>query len=116
MNLAQLIATHRGDRSNLELAAACGNRPSPQRWGDYANGKEMRNFPDPPTVKAIAQVLGINERIVVLACAETLGLDTSEFSQPTKADYTEVARRRSPTTQAPVDPGDSQDDGNEEPA
>lgn len=114
MNLAQLIATYRGDRSNLELAALCGNRPSPQRWGDLANGKPLKNFPDPPTVKAIAQVLGVNERMVILACAESLGLDTSEFAKPTQADYTEVARKREDT--AATDDDHSQDDGNEEPA
>lgn len=85
VNLSQLIATYRGDRSNLQLAADSGNRPSPQRWGDLANGKPLKNFPDPPTIRAISSVLGVNERMVVLACAESLGLDMSEFAKPIAA-------------------------------
>lgn len=74
MNLAELIDTHRGGRSYPELSRACGGSPSDKRLQQLVRG-EIKNFPDPPTVRALAKGLRVSQEAVLLAAAESLGLD-----------------------------------------
>lgn len=74
MNLSELIDTHRGNRSYPELERACGGSPSSKRLQQLVRGG-IKNFPDPSTVRALAQGLRVSQAAVVLAAAESLGLD-----------------------------------------
>lgn len=74
MNLATLIVTAKGDRSYDRLAADCGGSPGAARLQQLAT-RPVRNFPDPPTIHALAMGLGVAERTVVLAAAESLGIE-----------------------------------------
>lgn len=76
MNLSELIGTHRGGRTYAELARDCGGSPSAERIRQLLNGP-LKNFPDPPTVAALARGLRVSHSAVVLASAESLGLDVS---------------------------------------
>lgn len=73
MTLQELIAACKGDRSYDQLEAAGGGSPSSKRWQQIAT-KVDRNFPDPPTIRAIARALAVTETTVVLAAARSLGL------------------------------------------
>lgn len=75
MNLAELIQSHKGDRTFAELQRDCGDYPSDKRLQQLAT-QPQKNFPDPPTIQALAQGLRVPEVVVVLAAAETLGIDT----------------------------------------
>lgn len=78
MNLAELIRTTKGDRSYDDLARAAGGTPGRQRWAQLATkGRPLKNFPDPTTIETLATVLGVSQRKVILAAAESLGLDVS---------------------------------------
>lgn len=74
MNLSDLIATHRGDRSYAALARDCGGAPASERLRQLVTAP-IRNFPDPPTIKGLATGLRLPESEVVLAAAESLGLE-----------------------------------------
>lgn len=74
VNLSELIDTHRGGRSYAELARDCGGRPTDKRLQQLVR-QDIKNFPDPPTVQALARGLRVSESAVVLAAAESLGLD-----------------------------------------
>lgn len=74
MNLSELIDTHRGGRSYAELERDCGGSPSKGRLQQMVK-QPIKNFPDPPTVRALAQGLKVAQSAVVLAAAESLGLD-----------------------------------------
>lgn len=74
MNLSELITTHKGDRSYEKLEADCGGTPSAQRLQQLAT-KPQKNFPDPPTIEALSIGLRVPAIAVVMAAAESLGLD-----------------------------------------
>lgn len=74
MNLSELIDTHRGGRSYVELARDCGGAPTDKRLQQLVR-KPIRNFPDPPTVMGLARGLRVSQSAVVLAAAESLGLN-----------------------------------------
>lgn len=74
MNLSELIDTHRGGRSYAELERDCGGSPSKGRLQQMVR-QPIKNFPDPPTVRALARGLKVSQAAVVLAAAESLGLD-----------------------------------------
>jgi len=76
VNLSQLIGVHRAGRSYNELERDCGGKPSAARLQQLGT-QPMKNFPDPPTVRALAQGLRVSEVAVVLAAAESLDLDVS---------------------------------------
>lgn len=76
MDLAQLITATKGDRSYESLARAGGGVPGAKRWHQLAT-LPIRNFPDPPTVRALSRALGVTETTVVLAAARSLGLEVS---------------------------------------
>lgn len=77
MDLAELVRATKGDRSYADLAHATGGVPGAKRWQQIAT-KPLKNFPDPPTIRAIAKALRVSETKVVMAAAASLGLSTSE--------------------------------------
>lgn len=74
MNLSELIRTHKGRRSYADIEKDCGGYPSAKRIQQLAT-QPLKNFPDPPTIQALARGLRVPEVTLVLAVAETLGLD-----------------------------------------
>lgn len=74
MDLAQLIAATKGDRTYAELADRAGGDPGRQRWHQLAT-KPIKNFPDPPTILGLSRALSISPHAVIRACAESLGFD-----------------------------------------
>lgn len=74
MNLAQLIATTRGNRTQEQLAADAGM--SIQNMQMYVSGAARKNFPDGGTIRNLARMCGVNPWTVVKAAAETIGIDT----------------------------------------
>ncbi|HJP80577.1 MAG TPA: hypothetical protein VJ914_40270 [Pseudonocardiaceae bacterium] len=73
-NLQELISLRKGDRSYEQLSRACGGNPGAPRLHQLATN-EIKGFPDPPTIRGLAKGLGVTEMTVVLATAESLGLD-----------------------------------------
>lgn len=77
MNLSELIETHKGRRSYPELARECGGVPSSKRLQQLVR-EPIKNFPDPPTVAALARGLRVPQREVILSAAESLGLEVHD--------------------------------------
>lgn len=75
VDLAGLIRRLKGDRSYERLAELSGGAISRQRWQQLGAAKSSQGMPDPATLHAVASVLGVPERVVVLAAARTAGLD-----------------------------------------
>lgn len=73
-NLQELISLRKGDRSYEQLSKACGGNPGGPRIHQLATTR-IKGFPDPPTIRGLAKGLGVTEMTVVLACAESVGLD-----------------------------------------
>ena len=73
MNLSELIRTWKGARTYKDLSAVTGGSPTWKSYEKWVNDP-IRNFPDPPTMQAIARALGVEEETVMDACAESLGL------------------------------------------
>lgn len=73
-DLQALIGLRKGDRSYEQLSKACGGSPSAKRLHMLATAP-MKNFPDPDTIRALSKGLGVTETTVVMASAESLGLD-----------------------------------------
>lgn len=74
MNLTELIAIHKSGRSYEQLAKDCGGVLTSQRLQQIAT-TPLKSFPAPATVRGLAIGLRISESVVVLAIAESLGLD-----------------------------------------
>lgn len=74
VNLSELIDTHRGGRSYTELSRDCGGSPTDKRLQQMVR-TQIKNFPDPVTVVALAKGLRVSQSAIVLASAESLGLD-----------------------------------------
>lgn len=85
MELSRLILTQKGSRTYAQLEKDCGGSPRSARIQQLATGR-IKNFIDPPTVRALARGLGVTQIAVVLATAETLGLDVSRAT-PRVLDY-----------------------------
>lgn len=79
MNLQELIAAHKGDRSYRELAKACGNNPTAGRLQQMSAG-DLKEWPKPETIQSLSRGLRVSEVAVVLAVAESLGLDVTRAS------------------------------------
>ncbi|WP_193613119.1 hypothetical protein [Nocardioides lijunqiniae] len=77
MDLSELIDTHKGRRTYPELSRDCGGTPSGKRLQQLVKDP-IKNFPDPPTMKALARGLRVPERAVVLAAAQSLGLEVRD--------------------------------------
>jgi hypothetical protein len=76
VNLNELILTHKGTRSYDDLERACGKALTSQRLQQIAT-TTPKEFPKAGNIRAIAQALGVKEAVVVLAAAESLGLDVA---------------------------------------
>ena len=79
MDLAGLIRTAKGDRSYTDLERHSGGVLGAKRWQQLAT-RSMLSFPDPKSINGIAKALNVSARQVVLACAESLGIDVSDRS------------------------------------
>jgi hypothetical protein len=118
VNLGELIDTHRAGRSYNELARDAGEgAPSGKRLQQLATGA-IRNFPDPPTIRALARGLRVSHQVVVLAAAESLDLDVRQ-GLPRVVDLLPVGAARLSEEQASavahlirvfVEPTETQDD------
>lgn len=73
-DLQALVGLQKGDRSYEQLSKACGGLPTAKRLHQLATAP-IKNFPDPDTIRALSKGLGVTESTVVLASAESLGLD-----------------------------------------
>ena len=73
MNIAQLIRTHRGERSYDQLERDCGGALSSQRWQQLGVDKPMYEFLKAATIRTIALGLQVSEAEVIIANAESLG-------------------------------------------
>lgn len=85
MNLSQLILTQKQGRTYAQLERDCGGYPSSKRLQQLATQKQ-KNFQDPDTIKALAKGLRVTEVAVVLASAESLGLNVRRAT-PKVLDY-----------------------------
>ncbi|WP_032402444.1 hypothetical protein [Rhodococcoides fascians] len=79
--LGELIADRKGTRSYERLSTACGGTPTAKRLHQLAT-KPQRNFPDPPTIKGLAQGLGVSVTDVVMAAARMVGLSVGVGNDP----------------------------------
>lgn len=77
MNLGELIRRNKDDRSYDQLAHDCGGAPTSQRIQQLATAKRIANFPDPSSLRGLARGLHVTEPAVVLAAAESVGLDAA---------------------------------------
>lgn len=76
MNLNELFLAHKGTRSYDDLERACGKALTSQRLQQIAT-TTPKEFPKPSNIRAIARALGVREAVVLMAAAESLGLDVS---------------------------------------
>lgn len=77
MNLKELIATTKGDRSFEDLSRASGGTPQAARWWSMAT-EPLKVAPTPATIQAVARALGVTERQVWLAVGDSLGLEVGD--------------------------------------
>lgn len=91
MNLADLIRRTKGDRTYEQLSAATRGALTAQRLQQIAAGARGSNFPKPATITALARALYVTERTVVLAAAETAGLNVSSASDDVAAILPDAA-------------------------
>ncbi|TRW45599.1 hypothetical protein [Georgenia yuyongxinii] len=97
MNLAELMARTKGDRTYEQLSRDCGGTPSAQRLQQIATTTPQK-FPDVETLNALARGLHVQVKTVVLAAAVSLGLDVGvnggpgwlELLPPAAANLTDV--------------------------
>lgn len=76
-DLADLIGQTKGDRSYAKLAQESGDVVIRQRWYQLATSP-LKEFPEPPTIEAIARGLGVSVTDVVIACARSVGLQVRD--------------------------------------
>lgn len=77
LDISELITSARGHRSYRDLERESAKTPNPisyARWQQLATLRP-KNFPDPSTIRGVAATLGVPEQVVVLAAAESFGLD-----------------------------------------
>lgn len=85
MDLARLISAHKGTRSYEQLAKDCGGGLTSQRLQQIGTAT-LKEFPQPRTMAALARGLRVPVGEVVLATAESLGLDVHR-SMPLIVSY-----------------------------
>lgn len=73
MNLPELIAAHRGGRTNPQIAKAGGDVFTDKRLQQLSKG-QFKEFQEPQTIIALARGLRVSEAAVLLAVGESLGL------------------------------------------
>jgi hypothetical protein len=64
--------------SYSDLERASGRALTRGRWQQLGSGAELRKFPDPGSLTVISEVLEVDITTVVLAAAQTLGLDVRQ--------------------------------------
>ncbi|TGY79443.1 hypothetical protein, partial [Cellulomonas shaoxiangyii] len=80
-DLAALIADAKGDRSYDQLSRAAGGKPTAERLQQLATG-EMKTFPGPATIEALARGLGVTVTEVVTAACRSLGIEVHYGDTP----------------------------------
>ncbi|WP_280505805.1 hypothetical protein [Nocardia farcinica] len=80
MKLAELIATHRRDRTYTQLERDGNCHLGAARWAQLATGN-LRAFPSPDSLRCIAKALDVPEETVLLAVAASLGINTPRRSR-----------------------------------
>ncbi|WP_161995419.1 hypothetical protein [Rhodococcus sp. YH1] len=79
--LAGLIADRKGTRSYEKVSQDCGGIPTSKRLHQLATQKP-KNFPDPDTIRGLAQGLGVTITDIVMASARSLGLPVYTGNDP----------------------------------
>lgn len=82
MNLSELILAAKGDEARAgmtwnELSRRCGGKPAPKAIQKLAL-EPRKNFPDPDTIEGLARGLGVTQMTVIMAAAESLGLQAKK--------------------------------------
>lgn len=77
MDLAGLIATHKRGRSYRQLAKDGGGMLTAGRIQQIATAP-LKSWPGAGSVTSLARMLSVSERAVVLASAESLGIDVAQ--------------------------------------
>lgn len=78
MNLAELVMAHKGDMTWEHLAEKVGGLGH-KRWQQWGlNKPPLKAYPDPPSIRIIAETLGVSEQLVIDACSESLGMATKD--------------------------------------
>jgi hypothetical protein len=80
-NLAVLIADRKGTRSYDRLAEDCGGTPSSGRLHQMAT-RPLKNFPDPDSIRGMANGLGVTVTDIVMAAARSLDLPVYTGNDP----------------------------------
>lgn len=77
LTLQQLIRARMEERgwSYGELERRSGHQLTKGRWGQLGTGVRQVGFPEPATLACIAEVLEVDVTTVVLAAAQTVGLN-----------------------------------------
>lgn len=75
--LEELISSRKSEYgwSYATLAERGGGVLSAQRWQQLGTGVRIKEFPEPSTLKAMAEALDVDISVVVLAAARSTGLD-----------------------------------------
>ena len=75
--LAELISDRKAEKgwTYQQLADRADGAISRQRWQQLGTSVRIKEFPEPGTIQAIADALGVDVSIVVLAVARSIGLD-----------------------------------------
>ncbi|WP_152975382.1 hypothetical protein [Rhodococcus rhodochrous] len=79
--LAGLIADRKGTRSYEKVSQDCGGIPTSKRLHQLATQKP-KNFPDPDTIRGLAQGLGVTITDIVMASARSLDLPVYTGNDP----------------------------------
>lgn len=80
MKLQDLIVDQKAGRSYEQLSKDCGGTPTAGRLQQIAT-TTLKSFPDPETIAGLARGLRVSSRAVLLAAAESLGLDVASGSR-----------------------------------
>jgi AraC-like DNA-binding protein len=75
LSLSDLILTLKGDRTYEQLEAASGGVVRAQRFAQVAAGIRVNEFPKPATIEAMADALGCDVTVLLMAFARAVGLD-----------------------------------------
>jgi hypothetical protein len=75
VELRELIQERKRGRSYFQLEVDGGHVLKAARWHQIATG-QLRDFPAPRSVAAMANALGVSQETVILAAAKSLGLET----------------------------------------
>lgn len=80
LTLRELIQDRRATTgwSYVELSRRSGGRLSHGRWYQLGKATRLKEFPDPSTIEAVSDVLGLDVTTVVLAAAASLSLDVRQ--------------------------------------